>query len=129
MGVLAYEELRIKMLRDYLENNKLMTEGKIKLLIELLYKKAQGTKQTGIIGIGVFLAFFIPIWSQFIAWLYKNPMTLDNALNIAGIFTTVLISLFVTLYMLQTMVKDIVDRKRETMRNLAGMLEQILLKL
>lgn len=56
-------------------------------------------------------------------------MTLDDALEIAGMFTSVLIGLFITLYMFQTMVKDIVDRKRETMRELAVMLEQILLML
>ena len=125
----ALDELRIKMLRDYLDNNHLLSEAKLKLLIELLYKKAQGTKSTGIIGVGVFLSFIIPIWSQFIAWLYKNPLTLDEALKIAGTFTIALLGVFITLYMLQTMVKDIIDRKRETMRGLAGMLEQILLML
>lgn len=125
----AYDELRINMLRDYLDNKQLLSEGKVKLLIELLYKKAQGTKHTGLIGAGFFLSFFVPKWSQFIAWLYKNPMTFDEALKIAGMFTTVLLGLFVTLYMFQTMVTDIVDRKRETMRTLAGMLEQILLML
>lgn len=53
----AFDELRIKMLRDFLDKNHLLSEEKLKLLIELLYKKAQGTKPAGLIGTGVFYLF------------------------------------------------------------------------
>lgn len=126
---IAYDEMRVKKMKDYLQDNQLLSEAKVKLMIELLYKKAQKTKPTGLIGVGVFLSFFIPLWSQFIALLFKSSTTLDEAVSITGMITIGLVVVFITLYMLQIMMIEFIDRERQAMRELAGMLEQILLML
>jgi len=122
-----YNKMRLMLLRNYLIERNLLTKEKLELIIELLYKRSDNTKQSDLIGVGLFLALFIPVWSQFVGWLYRNPFPLDQALTLLGIIIVVLVIVIGFLKMIQTVILDFTARKRETMRNVATLLEEILL--
>lgn len=123
----AYNKMRLMLLKNYLNERNLLTKEKLELIIELLYKRSDNTKQSGLIGVGLFLALFIPVWSQFVGSLYRNSFPLDQALTLLGIIIVVLVIVIGFLKMIQSVILDFTARKRETMRNVATLLEEILL--
>lgn len=127
-GGLEYYEMLLEMLKTYLERNNLYTDKKIRLLIELLYKRAEKTRPTGLLGLGVFLALFIPVWSNFTGWLYENySNTFQDSFSLILLVSMLLAMTIAILRMTQTMLIDIFDRERETMKDLASKLEDLLL--
>ncbi len=127
-GGIEYQEMLLEMLKAYLDKNNLYTDKKIRALIELLYKRAEKTRPTGLLGLGVFLALFIPVWSSFIGWLYENySNTFQDALSLILLATVILAMIIGISRMTQTMLIDIFDRERQTMKELASKLEDLLL--
>jgi hypothetical protein len=122
-----YEKIRIRLLRDFLRNKNLLSMEKLKLMIELLYKRAEKSKPSGLIGAGLFLALFVPVWSEFIKLIYDNSFPLNQAVNILVILAATIAVVLGFLHMIQTVVFGVVDSEGETMRNLARILEEILL--
>lgn len=127
-GGAAYQEKRLELLNKYLSDNSIDKE-KIKLLIELLYKRSEKNQPAGLVGAGLLLATFIPLWTQFLSWLFKGLGTFEEALYLFVSIIVLLLMIIVNLRMIQMMVIDILYREHETLKNLARMLEELLLTL
>ncbi|WP_407308936.1 hypothetical protein [Desulfosporosinus sp. SB140] len=113
-------------MKTYLDDNNLDNK-KIKMLIELLNKKSEKNQPAGLVGAGLLLAIFVPLWTQFLSWLFKSPGTFEQALYLFLSILIILQMIVMILRMIQVMVIDIVDKEHETLKSIAWMLEEILI--
>lgn len=129
-GGVGYQKKRFKLMQKYLKGNGINNDkDKIKLLIELLYKRSEKNQSAGLVGAGLLLAIFIPLWTQFLNWLFKIPVTIEQVFQLFASIFLIISMIVVDLHMIQMMAIDILDRERKNVRDLARMLEELLLEL
>ncbi|GLI06712.1 hypothetical protein YDYSG_27420 [Paenibacillus tyrfis] len=75
-----FEDMRIKMMSDYLLKNNLYSEKKIVLLREMLNKKLNNIKLPTLLAPGLLLAFIGPVWVEFVKFTFqKNVTSIEQA--------------------------------------------------
>lgn len=124
-----YEVMRINLLKQYLKKEKLLTESKIKLLVDLFYKESESKKFSGFLTAGVFLALFVPLWSQFLGWIYQEAKNFEQVVEVTLVFLFVIVMIIIALEMTKRTALDIFNTKSQSLKNLARMLEETLVTL
>jgi hypothetical protein len=76
-----FEEIKHERLRNYLVLNGLYNESKINLMIEMLNKDIEREKLPSIIAPGIVLSFIVPVWIQFLTFIFKPISTTEEAIS------------------------------------------------
>ncbi|MGG4441368.1 hypothetical protein [Brevibacillus fortis] len=119
---------KMKKLERILAKYKMDTDTeKLNKLAEVIGKEAENYKIGNYIGIGIIALLFVPIWSEFIGWIYSKSEDFSMAVLSMGIMIIVALLLWQFLWILKV-VFEIFDGKSHKMKELALMIDRICLK-
>lgn len=125
-----YMKMRQELLTKYLESKGLYTEKKLKELVEICYKESERSKYKGYVNWGLFLAVVIPIWTQFLASIFKISNNMSDSVNILGSIFIGTVIIFIVGFLTKFVAQDILDntfnKKSNAYKKLAYVLEDIL---
>ncbi len=128
-----FENLQVQLLGKYLQKNNMKSEKKVQHILCLINKCADEKKYKSFIWPGVGLAFLVPLWSQFISWLYKQIKTLQDFLYISVfLFIGILFMLFVVgmiISICKEVVDDVANAEANKLKVIARLLDNILISL
>lgn len=129
----SFEELQINLVHKYLSDKNILNDSKIELLRDLINKEAERKKKTGWLWPGFALAVLIPLWSQIIGWAYKHAVTVQDFVKTTGIFTVVIICIFIIVAMFKNINDEFSDlfynRESQRLYDLVRILNNVFLKL
>ncbi len=130
VGIGVYDIVQAKIVDKLIELN-WYTTSKVEKLITRYEKHAESQKFKVPVIPSVFVMLFIPLWSQFIGWIYKGITTYEEGMRTFYTFTAVIITIAVVLLMIKSFFKNIflefINRDYFRMKTLARRLEDILL--
>jgi hypothetical protein len=87
-----FDTLQIQLLINYLKSKGVYSKEKLESLIKLLEKEIERSKTPSFLAPSIFLALFIPAWSQYVIFLFKGiegHRTSEAILLIAALVLTI----------------------------------------
>ncbi|NLL06839.1 MAG: hypothetical protein GX270_13880 [Clostridiaceae bacterium] len=130
VGMGVYDIIQAKIVDKLIELN-WYTPSKVEKLITRYEKHAESLKFKIPVIPSVFVVLFIPLWSQFIAWVFKYVSTFEQGIKAFGTFTVAIITVAIVLCMIKLYFEntflEFINRDYYRMKNLARRLEDILL--
>ncbi len=101
-----YYQIRIQHLKTYLKNEGIdHDQTKLKLLIEMVDKQAEEFIIPFLIGRGLFLSFFIPLWSALITYTLNRHI---ERLELAVVIVVVASFIIMVIWLFSSMLKQII---------------------
>jgi len=125
-------EIRFLKLVNYLEDRSLDSVESIKRLIELTEREASNRNFLSFYPSGLFLAFFIPIWTQYIKLIYNQIGSYEaeffELLEVASLLTLTLGVYIAFIMFLLPAFKEIISLQTKKINDLKSFLEEIQLE-
>ena len=100
---------------------------KLSRLSEILNKEAENRKLTNYIGLGLIAVIFVPLWSEFVGWVYDRAQNINEALLSVGVMLICSIMLWFTLWILKV-VLELFDNRSMKIKELSLIIDKISLK-
>ncbi|MGC5328980.1 hypothetical protein [Brevibacillus sp. SYSU BS000544] len=97
---------------------------KLSKLSDILNKEAENWKISNYIGLGIIAVIFVPIWSEFIGWIYSKAESLTEALTSMVYLVLFGVVLWQFLWMLK-LVLELFDNRSIKTKELALMIDKI----
>lgn len=130
VGIGLDDIIQVKIVDKLIELN-WYTSSKVEKLISRYEKHAENLKFKIPIIPSVFVILFIPLWSQFVGWKYKNITTYEEGMRTFYSFTAAILTVAVVLLMIKSFFENtflgFLNRDYSSMKSLARILEDILL--
>lgn len=115
----------ITKMRNFLETCGIDSKEKVEELLKLLNKEAENRKFSGFVIPGAFIAFSVPVWNNFVGWIYKYTDNINMAItNLLSMIFVVFITLF-TYSMMKFLLSDLFDRQSKKIKELERFVESI----
>jgi len=128
----SYQDFSKKILMDYLKCRGWLNNGKLGILIDLLYKESERRKFPPLFLPGAIIALAIPVWDKVLEYLFKTGKSLNEVLAISGVALVGVFGIAILLGMFKPQFEEIKDglinRQSQRMKEIARRLEQILLE-
>lgn len=128
----GYKSYQVDLLQGFLTNHNIQSEAKIKLLIDYLYKEIEDNKLPSFVTPSAFLALFVPLWIQFITYVFKGVSSMEMAVATTMGLAVIILILIASLNIIKISfieIKDsVISSKIQMMRDLAKLLEDLLLR-
>lgn len=119
---------KLKKLERILARYKLDTDiDKMNKLAEIISKESENYKVGNYIGIGIVAVIFVPIWSEFVGWVYSKALNISTLLFSMSLVIIIALLLWQFLWIL-IVVFEIFDSKSHKMKELALMIDRLSLK-
>ncbi|MTI83454.1 MAG: hypothetical protein FH756_06000 [Firmicutes bacterium] len=119
-------KFKVSKLEKYLNQNNITSQEQLKTIAELFRKRARERKIPNIILPGALISFFVPIWNQFLSWLYNNEViTFEDALLILLLFLLTIISIAIPLIQVRSTILDILNHNSNLMKGLADIMDEL----
>ncbi|MGG4459743.1 hypothetical protein ABEX29_15645 [Brevibacillus porteri] len=117
--------VRVTMLKDFLDQNEVNSVKKIEALMNLLSKEAERRKFTGLIIPGAFLAFTVPLWNHIVGSFFKNINNINIAIAYGLVLASVVLLFVIGYSMIKLALLEIVEHQNRKLKTLEGLLENI----
>jgi hypothetical protein len=128
-----YTSYQVKLLQDFLEEHSIQSEAKIKLLIDYLYREAEHNKLPSFVTPSAYLALFIPLWIQFITFVFKGVSSIEMAVGTTMGLAVLILLLITSINLIRIYLiglsESVFSSESQMMKNLAKLLEDLLLRI
>lgn len=121
------EDYKVSRLREFLlQFQNPFPTSKLEKIIDYLRKESERNKISSIFLPGAFIALFIPLWAQYLSWIFRQDVTFNQAtriffgISLIIIFSTFFISVF------KVIISDILFGKASKLNHLIEKLENII---
>lgn len=130
VGIAVYDVIQAKIVEKLIEFN-WYTPSKVEKLISIYEKLSENLKFKIPVIPSVFVMLFIPLWSQFIGWIYKNISNFEEGLKLFCMFTVAILTISIILLIIKSFFENtfigFINKDYYNMKTLIRRLEDILL--
>jgi hypothetical protein len=114
------------LLIDYLtKENILKNEEKLETIKNIIYKQSNEKKFNGFLLPGIYLTLIIPIWLDFLNWIYEHTSSFTDIILISIFFFLFVSEIFFIIYGFKFIISDLLNRESNKLADLAYLLEKI----
>ncbi len=132
IGTGVYGVIQTKITDKLIELN-WYTPSKVEKLAIRYEKQAENLKFKIPVIPSVFVMLFIPLWTQFIGWIYRNVNTFEEGMKIFCVFAVIIVTVAVVLLVIKSFFENVflefLNRDYYLMKNLSRRLEDIFLEM
>jgi hypothetical protein len=117
--------------KTFLKDKGIDDKEKVNYLISLVNENIEESKTPFLVNRGLIAAIIVPIWVQFLGYIYKNEITsFEGALFVMVIFVILIIMVWVMISVLKMIFYDeIINSNYNRLRNIEKMLKDLYLTL